>query len=244
MRVIANMVVRNEEERYLDSCLAWLGHHVDEIFITDDRSTDDTVGLAIDHGATVYTRGDDEPSFLEAEGLFRAISWQRMLETFQPTSSDWVLGIDADEYPVCVNVRTVCDEANRSGYGSINIKIPEIFSINPLAERVDGFWGGIVGTRLARYVTGPQEFRQAGMGSGMFPSYAYSCRNWNERDDCGLRILHFGYADPLDRQEKYDRYTNQTKSGHAGSHIESILQTPKLKDWDGPAPSVWRGWSV
>lgn len=242
MKVICNMVVRNEADRYLESCLDWVGHHVDELFVTDDRSDDESVNVAIAQGATVFTRGADQPSFLEAEGSFRENGWQRMLETYQPQEGDWILGLDADEFPIECNVREVCDEANRRGYASINIKIPEIFSLDPLAERTDGFWGTIVGTRLMRYQPGPQTFRQPTMGSGVFPSYAYHCRNWSERDDCGLRIMHFGYADPDDREEKYLRYKSQHRNGHAGSHIESILMPPKLREWTGPQPRVWRGY--
>lgn len=242
MRVIANMVVRNEADRYLESCLQWLLSHVDEIFVTDDRSEDETVDIAIEGSATIYTRGTDEPSFLEAEGDFRSIGWQRMLETFHPEEGDWILGIDADEFPVARNVKELCADANLRGVGSINVKIPEIFELSPLSERIDGFWGDITGTRLARYREGPQDFRTSKMGSGMFPAYAFQCQNWHQRDDCGLRIMHFGYATPEDREEKYARYSRLAANGHANSHIESILKTPKLRKWTGPEPRIWRGY--
>jgi len=241
MRLFANMVVRNEADRYLQSCLEWLEPQVDGIFVGDDRSDDDTVNVAIGAGAVVYTRGKDEPSFLKEEGTFRSICWNRMVEVFNPGPEDWILGIDADEFAVGKPLRQVAEQAHRRGCISVNVRIPEIFLLDPFSQRVDGYWGGIVGTRLTRFVPGDQKFRQPQMGSGVLPAYSYAGMNWNERNECGIRLLHLGYACEADRKNKYERYTSIVKNGHADSHIQSIMQTPKLQLWDGDIPNYRRG---
>lgn len=242
MRLIANMVIRNEADRYLQSCLEWLRPQVDEIFVGDDRSTDDSVNIALGAGATVYTRGLDETSFLKAEGAFRSLCWQRMIEVFNPGAGDWIVGVDADEFTVGRNLRELAAEAQRNQYVSINVRIPEIFALNPLSERIDGYWGTITGTRLMGFnPSAPQDFRHNRMGSGVFPAYAYEGKNWNERKECGIRMLHMGYANLEDRKSKYERYTSIIANGHADKHIRSIMEPPRLLLWEGEVPEVWRG---
>lgn len=243
MSLLLNMVVRNEANRYLQSCLNWCSPHVDRMFVWDDQSDDETVEIAKRSGAEVAVRDDRTPSFLEAEGLFREIGWRRMIDTLNPSVEDWVLCVDADEFPVPVDrLRTITRDAETKGFRSINVRMPEIFRLSPLSERTDRYWGGIVGTRLMKFEpSSDQTFRTPRMGSGVFPAYAYYCSNWNERSECGLRILHCGYAHEGDRQEKYDRYTAAIENGHSDAHIQSILQQASLKEWTGEKPEVYRG---
>lgn len=237
MRLLLNMVARNEADRYLGACLSWIKPYVDDLFLYDDRSDDGTLEVAKAHGVKTQRRAAQIPSFMEAEGLFRETGWHRMMEALNPRSGDWVLCLDADEFPVPrERLRGLCLEADKKGFRSINVRMPEIFSLDPVAERTDGYWGTIVGTRLMRFQYGDQTFRTPRMGSGVFPAYAYQCSNWNERSECGLRILHYGYAREEDRIRKHERYTSIVANGHNDRHIQSILKEPTLRAWDGEIP--------
>lgn len=244
MNVYGMMVTRNEADRYLESCLTWLDKALDGLFIFDDQSTDETVDIAKAFDATVVVRADDCPSFLTAEGAFRERAWSAMLDTFTPSDGDWIVAVDADEFPIPrTRIRDTCKEAQRRGFESIDVRIPEIFCMNPVAKRIDGYWDTITGTRLLRYnESASQTFRWSGMASGSLPEYAYVCANYNDRFGAGpaLKFLHYGYACQQDRKAKYERYSRLSE-GHSTPHIASIVQPPRLEPLSLDAPNVWRG---
>ncbi len=50
MKIVANMVIKNEGDRYLEDVLGHLHNFVDLIVVTDDASTDDSAEMALDNG--------------------------------------------------------------------------------------------------------------------------------------------------------------------------------------------------
>lgn len=232
---VAHLAVKDEADRYLEACLSWVTPMVDQVFVWDDRSTDRTVRTSLDYGACVGVRAEGDPSFLEAEGLFRQAGWEEMVDRFKLDDGDWVLTIDADEFPVG-DLNAAVAEAERYRYSTIRVQIPEVFLLHPVSQRVDGYWGTIDGFRATQYKSGDQSFRWPGMGCGTVPAYAD--RAWATSK---FRIFHYGYALGPDRQAKYDRYTAAGKNGHSNRHIESILATPSLVMLEGELPNVWRG---
>ncbi len=78
------MIVRNEAE-LLPDCLASLDGLADEVLVTDTGSTDDTVRIAAEHGASVSSHPwkDD---FSEARNA-----------SIRHAKGDWILWVDADE---------------------------------------------------------------------------------------------------------------------------------------------------
>ena len=80
----ATLIVKNEAA-VLDACLASIRGVVDEIVVVDTGSADDSVAIALHHGAVVHEHrwtGD----FAAARN-----------EALERTSCDWILYIDADE---------------------------------------------------------------------------------------------------------------------------------------------------
>ena len=234
MRLVIHMVARNEANRYLDACLAHAKTISNEIFVWDDCSTDDTVEIARSHGAFVASRGENRPSFIEDESEFRSDGWVVMKTVLNLSEGDWVLTIDADEFLVG-DVEGAIQSAEEVGYKTLRVEIPEMFLLDPLSRRVDGFWGKIDGFRLTQYVPGDQRFRP-GMGCGTLPAYAD--RGFNSQK---IQLLHLGYAAVEDRHDKYNRYSQISDNGHNSRHIQSILAPPSLVLWDGETPSIWRG---
>jgi glycosyltransferase involved in cell wall biosynthesis len=94
-RIIANMVVRNEADKWLESVLERVMTQVDELCLTDDCSTDNTVEIARKFTDKIQVMS--EPIFATNEGALRQKSWD-FLEQHVDTNDDWwVLAIDADE---------------------------------------------------------------------------------------------------------------------------------------------------
>lgn len=247
------MPIKNETGRFLDACLTHAMGFVDGLAVYDDRSDDDSAAVAKSHGAQVQVRPESVPSFLEHEGQFRQGAWEHFENTLHPESGDVCLALDADEFLVAdvSNIAdTICGVAAQAaavGVPAITLRVPEVFDakldeqsglfVKP-SVRIDGFWGGIVGTRLFMYQPNGV-FQNKPMGCGAEPTYV-TARNW-VYPGTGLHLMHLGYALPEDRVIKYVRYTSLANHGHAGSHVESIVQSPVLSEWAGPWPTVWKG---
>lgn len=250
MRVLGQMVVRNEADRYLDCSLSWHLPILDGLHVYDDRSTDDSVDLATSHGAVVTTRDPDVPSFVQHEGQFRQAAWRAFEAAMMPEAGDWVLAIDADEFLVsraheADSLWSAVNEALQNGWVARMVRIPEVFAVsNEHGEltqpqvRMDGYWGGIQGTRLFSYQPHGQ-FSNKPMGSGSEPTYVAGNGPWGPPTD-DLFLLHYGYAFTADQQAKYARYS-QLVHGHSNAHVESIITEPTLVRWDGPMIDVWQG---
>lgn len=241
-RLFGLMVTRNEADRYLQACLEWHAPLFDGLLVYDDQSDDATFHVVRHVGATYVRRPVGVPSFMEHEGHFRQDSLDQLVARFGLAAGDWVAVIDTDEFLVGPDdlrgaLRGAIRRAEASGAKALTINRPELWSLSPPAERVDGYWGGIVCTRVFRWEPGGR-IRDAAMGCGAEPDYIATSRLYREGT---IRLVHVGYVDPRDRQDKYERYTSLTDHGHNHGHIESILGRPRLRDWTDPLPPIWRG---
>lgn len=246
-RVLAQMVVRNEAGRYLECVLEALGWAVDGIHVYDDLSSDDTMVVALNAGATVTRRPFLVPSFAEDESRFRQAAWMAMEDQLRPIPGrDWILAVDADELLVAPSgLGPAVDAAVAAYAGAVAVPIPEVFGLRPGADgavipmvRTDGLWAGLAGPRLAVFEHDGL-FREQALAGGSVPSYVRA--GAQSTANHGVELLHLGYVDPADRREKHQRY-----AGHAGqpgqnaAHVASILTTPYLEPWPGEV-RVWRG---
>ena len=245
MRIIGSLVMRNEEDRYLYDCLTHMSPFFDDLFVWDDQSDDNSVEIAKGFTDHVYVRPREIPSFLEHEGNYRWGAWMKMEEELKPEEGDWILSFDADEFLVDTlsnNPRTAMEKAadfarTIRALGVILV-IPEIFGIEqdgtPL-RRTDGLWDTIRGPRFFAYRNGaawsPKE-----MGCGSEPTYVAA--NRLSTTDFGLILLHYGYADPIEHQRKYERYSSLAMHGHNNAHVNSIIGPKQLRPWIGPRPTL------
>lgn len=230
-RIIGSMVVRNEMDRYLDRCLAWMSPIVDDLYILDDQSTDGTYELCRDYTDYVTRRPDDVPSFLEHEGKFRTFAFDELEHFTKPALGDWILSFDADEFLVASNAEADVSEELRhairgKNVSGIVIDFKEIFKIDgdDFYYRTDGYWDAIRGPRLYTYQMCAR-FNDKAMASGSEPTYVATGRK--ERTD-RLTFIHLGYARDEDKQSKYERYSSLFDHGHNDSHIQSIIKKPDL----------------
>lgn len=244
MRIFSYMVTHNEASRYLrgtiDAVMAW----ADGLFVYDDRSTDETVGVVLDHGGVDFqVRPRREPSFMEDESAFRENAWRCMEEALKPEEGDWILTLDADEkllYESRDDLLDACDLAEKTGYDSIRCRVHECWGVDGgptndhfwdsmrtgvlysnMPVRMDGYWGHITAVRACQYKPGGS-FKTAAMGGGSVPDYVQRICP----DIVAFEIAHLGYLRQADREKKYARYKD--RPGHNKTHIESILARPKL----------------
>jgi glycosyltransferase involved in cell wall biosynthesis len=220
-------VAKNEEDRYLSRVLNKLSHHVDGMYVYDDRSDDNSVDIALGAGAVVRVRSDKATSFLEDESKFRADALKSMVKDMDVKLGDWILAVDADE--MIISNKPLKTRVELLPLKSYSLKIHEVFSVGTIGEtpyvRTDGFWGGITGVRMFIY-DGDTEFVKKLMGCGAVPK-----KYMNSPIVEGIEILHYGYAKEEDRVSKYARYFG--RPGHSVKHVDSILRRPSLQRWDG-----------
>ncbi len=126
MKIICQVVVRNEAGRYWDSWLKWHMPIFDQIHIYDDASIDQTGHMALQAGATVSVAPIH--SFLEHEGLCRQSAWCQMEGALAPSPDDWIFTLDADEF-VVGDFRQAIKKAAEKNFEAIQIPIPEVFDI-------------------------------------------------------------------------------------------------------------------
>lgn len=235
MQVVAHIVTYNETGRYLRSCLEWLGKIVDKTVVYDDQSTDRTKEMCEELGAYVHVREQGVPKFLANESEFRSAGWRTLAAHCD--KGDWILCVDADEFPVAVNGETERGELERLAemafdFDGYALNIREVFDVQdgePLV-RVDNYWGSITGVRYVRW-TPDAAFPNRKFGCGSVPLAIQ-----RTTIGPGMDILHYGYARDEDRRAKHTRYSRV--AGHNPKHIASILTAPTLKRYEHKHPDV------
>lgn len=240
-KINALVVGRNEEHRWLQSSLTWNSQWFDRMLFFDDQSEDNTLQIASKIVSDVVSRSADTPSFLEDESQFRQAAWDSMQTITE--KGDWVFVIDCDEFLIGSNghdarheLQTIMETARSVKKVSARIRIPEVWGIDGgLQRRVDGYWNTISSPRFVEYK--PGTFDGNKMGCQPVPSYAVK----SPLETISLvNLLHFGYADSQDREEKYRRYT-QHGEGHSSEHVKSIMGKIKTVPLSLDEPEYWRG---
>lgn len=229
MKLIANMVGKNEADRFLIPVLEHLKNIVDEIVFTDDCSDDPTMAIAKDFGCHTYQT--PEPLFSKHEGQLRQTAWSNLVKHAQ--KGDWILAIDCDEklYTTdpSLNLEYLC---NQKDYDVLNIKFYHMW--NETQYRVDKAWVPNNSSRLFKfYPYGTYADRK--MACGSEPSYVQMLiSNHRYLVNTGLVMQHLGYVKDEDKIMKYERYTKLDGGDfHAMAHIESIADmNPTLIDWN------------
>lgn len=223
--LIANMVGRNEADRYLEDVLLHLREIVDLIVFTDDASTDYTPHIAYSLGAKVQRT--ETPIFPVNEGALRDLSWQHLSMYAKP--GDWILAIDCDEK--FYGSESLPKYLDQKQYDVLGVTFYHMW--NPTHFRTDKAWTPNVSSRLFRFLPGG-EFAKRKMACGSEPTYVQELirqrrANWSTP----FRMQHLGYIRDEDKIAKHARYMElDGGSFHARKHIESILDPqPTLKRW-------------
>ncbi len=242
MNLTASVIVRNEADRYLGSCVGALLEFCDRVCIFDDGSTDGWEEACRpawgDDGAKIavfrHARNDrnGQPAFYR-----HATARNQLLKLTLGTQPTHILAIDADEFVTDGQaLRRACE-----GTGDVwSLTVEEVWAANPSAlfTREDGGWRkheiGIL-WRTAPFARKPMTIRDHGHATGRVPDLVSRTRLVKT----GVSLLHFGWANKAERPVRFERY-NVGDGGkfHARQHIDSIM-------WpDRRVRMMRRGWPV
>lgn len=232
-RILANMIAKNEADRYLEPVLDRLAEQVDLICFTDDNSSDGTADMAESKGAIVKRISHTNPDFSyfsHDESTLRSMSWRHLEKHAEP--GDWILAIDTDEmfyYPSRGYLDKMLEQ-NR--YDVLGVTFYHMW--NETQFRMDKAWRPNVSSRLFRYKEGGV-FKKSRLACGSEPTFvveAIQRRKFCSRTS--LAMKHLGYMRDEDKQAKHERYMRLDKGEfHNLTHIESIIDPePTLVEWN------------
>jgi glycosyltransferase involved in cell wall biosynthesis len=217
--IIAQMVGKNESNRFLEPVLQRLSTQVDKIIFTDDCSDDNTAEIASKYAEVFKT---DKTLFTENEGNLRSNAW-RNLEKFAK-EGDWVVAIDCDEMLYQDRDLDLKHVLDQSPYDVVNVRFYHMW--NETQYRVDKLWAPNNSSRIFRYRDHGTFFDKK-LACGSEPTYVVEwVRQRNYFLHSGLMMQHLGYARDEDKVSKYNRYISIDKGEfHNLQHIESIMDT-------------------
>lgn len=225
--IIAQMVGKNEANRFLEPVLQRLSTQVDKIIFTDDCSDDNTPEIAAKY-AEVFT--NDESLFGKHEGNLRSRAWSN-LEKFAK-EGDWIVAIDCDEMLYHENGTPLETVLGQSQYDVVNVRFYHMW--NETQYRVDKLWAPNNSSRIFRYQNGGTFFDRK-LACGSEPTYVVQwIRSRNFWVHSKLKMKHLGYVKDEDKKLKYERYMKIDQGQfHNLMHIESIIDdNPVLMNWN------------
>lgn len=224
--IYAQMIGKNEANRFLEPVLERLSEQVDKIIFTDDCSTDSTPQIAAKYAEVFQT---PEPLFTVHEGKLRSFAWSN-LEKFAK-KGDWVIAIDCDEKLYHNNNLNVQNILASSPYDVVNVRFYHMW--NETQYRVDKLWAPTNSSRIFRFIENGG-FLDRKLACGSEPTYVASwIASRNFWLDSGLVMQHLGYINDDDKKSKYERYSKLDGGEfHNINHINSIIdENPVLINW-------------
>lgn len=239
MKLVAQMIVRNELGRYLVPAVESLLEFCDEIRVVDDGSTDGTYGwLRRRHRAVKVARTGLE--FNANEGNARQAAFEWACEG-QPSH---ILAIDADEFVADGRaIRAACEQDMGPEYiGVWKLCMLEVWNVTPwgFETRTDGGWNPHpvpILYALPRARDASWRIPERKLASGREPvavrTLSRRTPHWTITE-----ILHLGWANEGERRARYDRYRIADGGRfHSNAHLDSILwRAPRVDLCSCPWP--------
>jgi len=227
-RITLSMIMRNEAKRYLRPMLESAREYITDAVIIDDASTDNSVELCrnILQGIPL-TIIQNESSKFSNEVELRKQQWEETIKT----NPDWILNLDTDEIFENAFKYEVKKLISNPDVDAYYFRLFDFWDKS--CYREDHWWFAHQHFQclLVRYK--PEigyEWKETPLHCGRFPITVYHFQGARSQ----MRLKHFGWARPEDREKKYLRYKESDPLGtygHLGQY-ESILDPhPNLVEW-------------
>lgn len=228
-KLTLSMIVRNEGDRYLQKVLEHARQYVDAAVIIDDASRDNTVEICREAlkgvPLTLITR---KRSAFSTEYKLRQQQWRETVKT----NPDWILALDADELFEDKLIAGIPGMLNQADYDLFSFRLYDFWDDRHYRE--DHYWQAHLVYRpfLVRYVPAFRYiWKETPQHCGRFPCNITDLKGANSP----FRVKHFGWANPRDREQKYQRYLELDPQGEYGitEQYASILdENPNLIRWE------------
>lgn len=228
-KLVLSMVVRNEAGRYLRAVLQHAATYVDEIVIIDDASEDETIQVCREAvGAKTLTLFRNKVSLFHDEYRLRQRQWELTLRA----KPDWILFLDADEMfedRIRDEIRRLI---NQTDYDVVCFRLYDMWDMEHYRD--DKYWRAHTVYRpfLIRYRPDfTYRWKETAQHCGRMPD------NILELPAVGsqVRLKHYGWARPEDREAKYRRYMEldpEGKYGDMNQYLSILDPAPRLVRWE------------
>ena len=227
-RLTLSMIVKNEENRYLERALLKHREYIDSAVIIDDGSSDKTVQIVKDIlGDKNLTLIENKISLFNNEISLRTQQWNETIKT----NPDWMLILDADEIFEDIfkdKVKKLIENIDVDAY------LFRLFDFwDEENYRDDALWRAHNTYRcfMTRYQSNYMyKWRKTAQHCGRMPENTLGL----PFEKSEMRLKHYGWARACDRLKKYDRYMKLDPEGKFGvmAQYKSILDPkPNLVKW-------------
>lgn len=220
LKLVTQMIVRNEEHRYLREVLTSISEYADKIVVLDDASTDRTPEICQSFPKVILKRRYGKPLWPVNESKLRTELWE-MVRKLKP---DFVLTQDADEF-FDNSFKKRLPELLNSKWDWIAFRLLDMWTKD--SYRIDGYWSPTF-RRLFRFRDVPFGIKGR-IHAGCIPRYVVESNHGTCVID--IRVKHFSWMGEENRNQKLKLYEKIPMTGINAEHFQSVTKPARLKKW-------------